>query len=185
MKATPCDIIDLTADDDEPELSSLHSAAAAQAATHRQDGTQTHLVQCKAEPHTQAALPDQDLLHQNKGFSKQSEDSAQLAGLPDQARLPEPAHGDPSHAAAADASKQPEEEAQLEEGVMEDLCMLCAYGMDLAAVASCLLNQVDNWPGTASLSRARGTSPRCLLASFPWLPCFACGLMALVTNLWL
>ena len=36
----------------------------------------------------------------------------------------------------------------LQEGIMEDLCMLCAYGMDLAAVVGCLLNQVDTWPGT-------------------------------------
>ncbi|KAL3145734.1 hypothetical protein ABBQ32_003263 [Trebouxia sp. C0010 RCD-2024] len=159
VKATPCDVIDLTADqhdDDELELSSLDSAAAAQATTDSQDFSQCLLRQCKAERHTQAELPDQDMLHQNEGFSKQAEDLAQLAelpltGLPDQARLPEPAHEDcSSHAAAADSSKQPEAEAQLEEGVMEDLCMLCAYGMDVAAVVSCLLNQVDIWPGIAA-----------------------------------
>ncbi len=34
-----------------------------------------------------------------------------------------------------------------------DLCMLCAYGMDLVAVTSCMLQQVENWPGTHQTTR--------------------------------
>ena len=30
---------------------------------------------------------------------------------------------------------------------VEDLCMLCAYGMDLAAALGCLLEQMEKWPG--------------------------------------
>lgn len=177
VDAAPCDVIDLTADDYEEEMSSQH-AAAAQAATDRQGFSHPHLVQCKAEPLLAAALPEQDMPCQQGGQSpadpplqaalpehgmpqdkggvpEQAEALPQQAmlsssGLPDQALRPESARGDhPSQAAAAGTDRQLDEEQQVDEGVLGEWCMLCAYGMDLAAAVSCLLNQVDSWLGTA------------------------------------
>ena len=46
-----------------------------------------------------------------------------------------------------DGGQSPLPPLPLGEGVMGDLCMTCAYGMDLAALVGCLLSQVDMWPG--------------------------------------
>lgn len=166
VDAAPCDVIDLTADDDEEEMSSQH-AAAAQAAPDRQGFSHPHLVQCKAEPLLAAALPEQDMPCQQGGQSPadpplqaalpehgmpQDKGSVpeQAEALPQQAMLSSSGLPDhPSQAAAAGTDRQLDEEQQVDEGVLGEWCMLCAYGMDLAAAVSCLLNQVDSWPGTA------------------------------------
>ena len=46
-----------------------------------------------------------------------------------------------------DGGQSPLPPLPLGEGVMGDLCIICANVMDLAAVVGCLLDQVDMWPG--------------------------------------
>ena len=186
--SAPCDVIDLTADDDESGSSQQH-AADTEAAI-RQELSQPPSAQCKTEPNQQAALPEQDVQDPQVVLSKQDDNIAQQAGillqptsaLPNQAVVPEPLRaGNASQAEAASTSRKgvgegrpplprgegalgegqaclpPGEGAMgegqgplaLGEGIMEDLCMLCAYGMDMAALLGCLFNQVDTWSGTA------------------------------------
>ena len=209
VDSASCDIIDLTADDEEVRLGSRHAAETEPAS--RQGFGQPHPVQCKADSGQPAALPEQDMPHQQGSLSGQAETSAQQAGvrlqhaptLPDQATLPEPARaGNASQAEASSTSRHgggqgelplplgegfmqadggqpplplrdktfevewgeaalpltenfvgvdggqpPLPPLPLGEGVMRDLCMVCAYGMDLAALVDYLMNQVDMWPG--------------------------------------
>ena len=94
VDSASCDIIDLTADDEEVRLSSRHATETEPAS--RQGFSQPHPVQCKADSGQPAALPDQDMPHQQGSLSGQAKTSAQQAGvllqpvpaLPDQATLP-------------------------------------------------------------------------------------------------
>ena len=64
--------------------------------------------------------------------------------VPDQATLLDEGMRDTE----AGTSNRVPDQATLGDKEVEDLCMLCAYGMDLAAVISCMLQQVEKWPGT-------------------------------------
>ena len=68
--------------------------------------------------------------------------------MPDQATLLDEGMRDTE----AGTSNRVPDQAMLDDEEVEDLCMLCAYGMDLAAVISCMLQQVEKWPGTQSHS---------------------------------
>lgn len=161
VDSTPCDVIDLTADDDDdddkPGASNQH-AADTEAAGRQGLSHHPPVVQCKTESSQQGTLPEQDTQNQQGMLSQQAESWAQQAGklpqptsgLPNQAVMPEPVRaGSASQAEAASTSGEGLAPLPLGEGMMEDLCMLCAYGMDLAALLGCLLNQVDTWSGTA------------------------------------
>lgn len=45
---------------------------------------------------------------------------------------------------------------------MADECMLAAYGMDLVAVISCLMQQVEHWPGTPLMHLTCYASKQCV-----------------------
>lgn len=155
---TVCGVIDLTADDDDNEVGVGIQPAADTDSAGMQGSNHPPVVQCKLEPTQRGALPEQDT--PGGTLSRQAGTLAQQAGvllqpepgLLSQAGLSEPLRaGSVSGAEGTSTSRQGEGQAplSLEEGVMEDLCMLCAYGMDLAALVDCLLNQTDTLSGTA------------------------------------
>ena len=156
-----CGVIDLTADDgdgdDEAGVSIQHAADTDAAGM--QGSHQPPSVQCKPEPTQHATLPEQDMRHCS--LPPQADTLAQQAGvllhpepgLLNQAVSSEPIRaGSGSGAEGTNSSRQGVDEGRaplsLGEGVMEDLCMLSAYGMDLAALVDCLLNQSDTLSGT-------------------------------------
>ena len=157
-----CGVIDLTADDgdgvDEAGVSIQHAADSDAAGM--QGRCHPPSVQCKPEPTQHGTLPEQDMRH--RSLPPHVDTPAQQAGmllqpepgLLNKAVLSEPARaGNVNGAEGTSTSRQGGGEGQaplsLGEGVMDDLCMLSAYGMDLAALVDCLLNQSDTMSGTA------------------------------------
>lgn len=187
-----CSVIDLTADDKDDEAGVSIQHAAGTEAAGMQGSKHAPSVQCKLEPMQQRALPEQDMRH--GALPAQADTLAQQAGmllqpepgLLNQAVLSEPARaGNVSGAEGTSTSRQGWDEGQaplsLREGVMEDLCMLSAYGMDLAALVDCLLNQGDTLSGTAYAPVIKISSCRCcgpqvlsvLTPAVPSCPCLA------------
>lgn len=161
VDSAPHDVIDLTVDDNEVLGWSNQRAADTEAASCC-ELSQPAPVQFKIASSQQAALPEQGMPHQQGMAPRQAETSAQQAGmllqpiprLPSQAVGSEPVRTDGvSQAEAPSTDRQGMDEGQsplpLTGCALEDLCMLCAYGMDLAALVSCLLSQIDIGSGTA------------------------------------
>ena len=78
----------------------------------------------------------------------------QVTQLPHQATASQqPSHQLPNSGPNPQQPSEPLPNQALEVGSdVEDLCMLCAYGMDLAAAFGCLLDQLQDWPGTLQCS---------------------------------
>ena len=137
------DVIDLTADDDETACDTAAHAAPAQP----QDSTQQRQVPCKTEPCQQADLRGQLSICRDAA-AQQSEVLQQATSTLKKAQSSE---GNNARISAASTSSAHHDEDPWSRELMGDLCMLCAYGMDLAAVLTCLLDQDDIWPGRPSL----------------------------------
>ena len=145
-----CDIIDLTADD-ENDVNGHMPTADETGPAEQHSLSQHSQVQCKAEPSQQAVLPEHDRTHPPDSLPSPATASALQPELrcqtPD--NIPDGAlHTDSMLGESAAASTSSEAQADLSDSFMADMCMVCAYGMDLAAVASCLLDQVEVWPGS-------------------------------------
>ena len=161
-----CDVIDLTADDD--GLGSSNRGAADTEAASRHELSQPPSGQCKVESSHQAAVPEEDMPHQQGMVPGQPQAPAQQAGillqptlgLPDQAESIRA--GSVSQAEAASTMHEGPRPLPVGEGAIKDLCMLCAYGMDLAALVSCLLSQVETWSGNAYCFCLESTAAECI-----------------------
>lgn len=176
--SAPHDVIDLTVDDDEVSGWSNQRAADTEVASCR-ELSQPAPVQCKLKSSQQAALPEQGMPHQQGMAPRQAETSAHQAGMllqpiprvPNQAVGSEPVRANSvSQAEAASTDRQGMDEGRtplpLTACALEDLCMLCAYGMDLAALVSCLLSQIDTGSGTVHCLCIEYTAAECGIRGF-------------------
>lgn len=119
---TSCIVIDLTADD---EVDGLESAA-----------QQTRV--CKQPQDTWPQVTD----------TAQTMETAYQAASSNSVDSPQGESEAGTSGRVADDAAEPCLRGPWPVETMADECMLAAYGMDLVAVISCLMQQVEHWPGT-------------------------------------